>query len=115
MYRNVLVMLSWSVFWMDRESLGDRMDISFIGILTVVAFQIVVSEQLPRIPYFTLMSTFLYINYLLLFASVIMNLAVGWLDRTHRKAQGNKIDIHCRWVFPASYFGLIGLSAVYYL
>ena len=58
----MLVMLSWSVFWMDRESLGDRMDISFVGILTVVAFQILISEQLPRIAYFTFMSTFLYIN-----------------------------------------------------
>jgi hypothetical protein len=111
----MLVMLSWSVFWMDRESLGDRMDISFIGILTVVAFQILVSEQLPHIPYFTLMSTFLYINYLLLFATVIMNLVVGRLDRSDRKALGNRIDIRCRWMFPASYFGLIGLSALYFL
>ena len=111
----MLVMLSWSVFWMDRESLGDRMDISFVGILTVVAFQILVSEQLPRISYFTLMSTFLYINYLLLFGSVIMNLVVGWLDRSDRKTLGNQIDIHCRWAFPASYFGLIGLSTLYYL
>ena len=30
---------------MDKESLGDRMDISFIGILSVVAYQIVVSEH----------------------------------------------------------------------
>ena len=91
------------------------MDISFIGILTVVAFQIVVSEQLPRIPYFTLMSSFLYINYVLLFGTVIMNLVVGRLDRSDRKALVNRIDILCRWFFPTSYFGLIGLSAIYYL
>jgi hypothetical protein len=54
----ILIALSWAVFWMDRESLGDRMDISFIGILTVVAFQIVVSDQLPRISYFTIVSSF---------------------------------------------------------
>jgi len=28
----ILIMLSWSIFWMDGESLGDRMDISFLGI-----------------------------------------------------------------------------------
>ena len=43
----LLVVLSWSVFWMDTESLGDRMDISFIGILTVVAYQIMVASVLP--------------------------------------------------------------------
>jgi len=111
----ILVMLSWSVFWMERESLGDRMDISFIGILTVVAFQILVSEQLPRIAYFTFMSTFLYINYLLLFSTVIMNLVVGRLDRSQRKELGNRLDVRCRWIFPASYFGLIGLSALFFI
>lgn len=34
----IIVLLSFSVFWMDRSSLGDRLSISFIGILTVVAF-----------------------------------------------------------------------------
>jgi hypothetical protein len=30
----LIVMLSWSVFWMDQSSLGDRVSVSFIGILT---------------------------------------------------------------------------------
>lgn len=45
----LIVMLSWSVFWMDQSSLGDRVSVSFIGILTVVAYQIILSETLPRI------------------------------------------------------------------
>ena len=36
----LIVMLSWSVFWMDRSSVGDRMAVSFVGILTAVAYQI---------------------------------------------------------------------------
>lgn len=111
----LLVMLSWSVFWMDRESLGTRMDISFIGILTVVAFQIVVSDSLPRIAYFTLMSSFLYLNYLLLFGSVVVNLTVGGLDRAGKTALGDRLDRACRWIFPLSYFGSNGLAALYFL
>jgi len=111
----LLVMLSWSVFWMDRESLGDRMDISFIGILTVVAFQIVVSDSLPRISYFTLMSAFLYVNYLLLFSSVLVNLAVGRLDRAGNAVLGDRVDRTCRWLFPLTYFGLNTLAAIYFL
>ena len=41
----LLVLLTFTVFWMDRESLGDRMDISFIGILSVVAYQIVLKNS----------------------------------------------------------------------
>jgi hypothetical protein len=73
----ILVGLTWSVFWMDRESLGSRMDISFIGVLTVVAFQIVVSDRLPRISCFTIMSSFMYVNYLTLAAGVFVNLRVS--------------------------------------
>ena len=47
----VVVLLSFSVFWMDRSSLGDRLSVSFIGILTGVAYQIVMSDHLPRISY----------------------------------------------------------------
>lgn len=111
----LLVMLSWSVFWMDRESLGDRMDISFIGILTVVAFQIVVSDSLPRISYFTLMSAFLYLNYLMLVAAVLVNLTVGTMDRAGSPAKGDRVDRASRWVFPLAYFGLNALATVYFI
>ena len=86
----ILVGLSWSVFWMDAESLGDRMSISFVGILTVVAFQIVVSDMLPRIPYFTILSSFLLISYLTLVAGVIVNLRVGALDRRGDQVVGGR-------------------------
>jgi len=110
----VLVILSWSVFWMDRESLGDRMDISFIGILTVVAYQIMVGEHLPQIPYFTLMAVFLYLSLLVLVGAVVVNLTVGQLDRAGHRELGDRIDQRCRWIFPLAYFGLILLATAFF-
>jgi len=110
----ILVALTWSVFWMDRESLGSRMDISFIGILTVVAFQIVVSDRLPRISYFTIMSTFMYVTYLTLAASVIVNLRVSFLDRKGDATRGNRLDRTCRWLFPLGYLAALGVSVGYF-
>jgi hypothetical protein len=110
----LLVMLSWSVFWMDRESLGERMDISFIGILTVVAYQIMVSSTIPRIPYFTLMSAFIYISFVTMCGSVVINLVVGRMDRTGRRELGDRIDRRCRWVFPTAYVTLLVLAAGYF-
>lgn len=110
----LLVALSWSVFWMDRESLGDRMDISFIGILTVVAYQIMVSGFLPRISYPTLMSAFLYISFFTLCAAVVVNLRVGHLDRSGRREQGDRVDRRSRWAFPLGYAMAVLLAAGYY-
>lgn len=102
----LIVMLSWSVFWMERSSLGDRISISFIGILTAVAYQIVVSEILPHISYMTLMHGFLNLSFLIMCATVVINLVVGELDRQGRLEAGDRVDRHCRWIFPLTYFGL---------
>jgi hypothetical protein len=111
----LIVLLTFSVFWMDRESLGDRMDISFIGLLTLVAYQIIVGDSMPQISYFTLMSGFLYSTFVLLAAGVVVNLVVSKLDQTGRMEAGNRVDERCRWAFPLVFFGGNALSAVYFL
>jgi hypothetical protein len=111
----LLVILTFSVFWMDRESLGDRMDISFIGILSVVAYQIIVSDAMPGIAYFTLMTGFLYSTYLVLAVGVLVNLIVSKLDQSGRHELGDRVDRTCRWAVPVGYFGANGLSAAYFL
>jgi Neurotransmitter-gated ion-channel ligand binding domain/Neurotransmitter-gated ion-channel transmembrane region len=103
----VIVLLSFSVFWMDRSSLGDRLSVSFIGILTGVAYQLVMSEQLPRISYVTLMHGFLNLSFLTMCATVVINLVVGALDQRGKFELGDRIDRRCRWGFPLAYFGLL--------
>jgi hypothetical protein len=105
----LIVMLSWSVFWMDQSSLGDRISVSFIGILTVVAYQFVLSDILPRISYLTLMNGFLNMSFFVMCASVLISLWVGWLDRHGQTATGDRIDRRCRWIFPLVYLGLLGV------
>ena len=105
----LIIVLSWVIFWMDRESLGNRMDISFIALLTVVAFQIMVEQTLPAIPDFTLMAGFLALNYLVIAATIMINLRVDRLDRSGRKLAGDSLDRRCRWLFPLSYFVLVPL------
>jgi hypothetical protein len=49
------------------------------------------------------MAGFLAINYLLLAATIVINLRVDQLDRTGRSAEGDALDLRCRWVFPLLY------------
>lgn len=111
----VLVILSWSVFWMDRASLGERMDISFLGILTIVAYQIMFGGILPSISYTTLIHVFLFISFVTMAASVGINLWVAHLDREGQAARGDQLDRRCRVLFPLCYFGLNALSAVVFI
>ncbi len=101
----VIVFLSFSVFWMDRSSLGDRISVSFIGILTGVAYQLVMSDNLPRISYVTLMHGFLNISFLTMCATVVVNLVVAAHDRRGDHERVNQVDRRCRWLFPLAYVG----------
>ena len=104
----VIVLLSFSVFWMDRSTLGDRLSVSFIGILTGVTYQLVISDEMPRISYYTLINGFLTLSFLTMCATVVINLVVGTLDQKGEQALGDRIDHRCRWLFPLVYFGLNG-------
>ena len=112
----LIVLLSFSVFWMDRSTLGDRMSVSFVGILTAVAYQIVVGDIFPQISYLTLMNSFLSMSFLVLCATVVVNLVVGSWDKSGQVERGHWLDLRCRQLFPIVYFGLLGLStAIMYL
>jgi hypothetical protein len=103
-----IVMLSWSVFWMDKSSLGDRISVSFIGILTAVTYQVILSEILPRISYATLINEgFLSVSFFTMCMTVIVNLRVSYLDRHGMSEAGDRLDLRCRWMFPVIYFGAL--------
>lgn len=104
---SLIVGLSFAVFWMDRSSLGDRISVSFIGILTAVTYQLVMSQSLPQIAYPTLMHAFLYLSFLVMCSTVVVNLVVGAMDKRQDFAKGDRIDYACRWIFPVGYLGIL--------
>ena len=99
----LLVMLTWSVFWMHDDSISDRLNITFIGILSVVAYQIIVHDLLPTISYFTLMDGFLTITLVGMALGVVVNLTIDRLNRSGRRALGDRVDAVCRWAFPLGF------------
>ena len=103
----LVVILSWSVFWMDRASVGDRMSVSFVGLLTAVAYQIVLGDILPHISYLTAVNVFVNISFMTMCASIVVNLFVGEFNREGRAAEADALDNRCKRIFPIVYFSLI--------
>lgn len=106
----LVVILSWSVFWMDRASVGDRMSVSFVGLLTAVAYQIVLGDILPHIAYLTPVNVFVNISFVIMCASIVVNLVVGELNRENRGPEADVVDSWCKRVFPAVYLSLLALT-----
>jgi hypothetical protein len=111
----ILVSLSWCVFWMDEESISSRVNISLVGILSVVAYYFVVLDNVPDIPYLTMMDTFIITTFLTLAATVVISFVVEKNNRSGRKNIGDQIDYVCRWAFPLWYITITGLIVLVYM
>lgn len=111
----IIVVLSWSVFWMDSSSLGDRMSVSFVAILAAVTYQIFIGDILPKISYFTPMHGFLGVSFVVTCLTVLINLLVGSCDKAGKTKLGNRLDRHSRWAFPLAYLVILAMIATFAL
>jgi hypothetical protein len=109
-----IILLSSSIYWMDAESLGNRMDISFIGLLTIVAYQAMVESGLPKIDYFTLINGFVYISYFIMASFIVSNILIDQLNRKGKTVLADQIDRHARWIMPTTYIALNLISGFYF-
>jgi len=109
-----IILLSSSIYWMDAESLGNRMDISFIGLLTIVAYQAMVESGLPKIDYFTLIHGFVYISYLVMAIFIMSNILIDQLNRNKKLELADKIDRIARWLMPCTFVILNLVSGIYF-
>ena len=102
----IIVGLSWSVFWMTDEPLAGRSRITATGVLTIVAYQFVIAEDLPRIAYLTLLDKVMLCSFGLLSVTVVQSMIVsGYQQRDMERAR--RIDRASRWIFPAAYTALL--------
>ncbi len=108
----VLVSLTWSVFWMDEESLSDRLNINFIGILSVVAYYFVLLDNVPEVDYLTLMDAFIIATFLVLAAGVVLAVSMERMRLGGREALGARVDRICRWAVPLGYAGITAILAL---
>lgn len=70
-----IVALSWTVFWMRPEALSERMGVSTTSLLTVVAFDFLTSDNLPKLSYTTRLDAFYNVSYVAVALTVVVSLA----------------------------------------
>ncbi len=111
----ILVAMMWTVFWLDIDSLTDRLNISFIGILTIVAYQFLIDGTMPRISYFTFTDALLLYSFVIMAATIFQSLLVFDLAKRGKRAAAHRVDTVSRWAFPAVYSLTIIWSYFYYI
>jgi hypothetical protein len=93
---------------MSEERVAGRSRITATGVLTIVAYQFVVGEDLPRIAYLTLLDKVMILSFVLLAVTVVQSLIVSrYQDDDMPRAE--RIDRVSRLLFPGAYVLLLVL------
>ncbi len=106
----LITAVSWAMFWMEPKDLSGRLGVSFTALLTVVAYNLILGDILPRIAYLTFLDALITMTYVWLGAAVLESVVVSALHRGEHERLSAIIDRFARVGFPMTY--LIGLTVV---
>lgn len=109
---SLIVMMSWVVFWINPEMVSNRLSVSVTTVLTLIAFYIALSTQMPKIPYLTDMDKFLSVSTVLVFMALIEVVITSRLFNTDQQSLASRIDWTSRWLFPVLFFSALTYSFV---
>ena len=96
----LIVAMSWVVFWIDPKDGSTQITVAITTILTFIAYQFSVSNQVPRVSYLTRLDLFILVSTALIFASLIIVVVTTALARQGRGNPALTLDRWARILFP---------------
>ena len=108
----LIIGISWSVFWIWKENVADRLSISMIAFLTAISFGFFISSNQAKISYLTLMDLFIIGTYIFMTLTVLEVLTTHFLARRGRELTAAKLNLYSRWLFPVSFVSYFIVAAL---
>ena len=96
-----VVALSWIVFWMDKNDMGNRMAIGITTILTITFLLGSLNGFMPRVSYPEALDWYLLVSFTLTFLSLVECMIVFVVSMSENKAHDDQV---CLIVFVSLYF-----------
>jgi len=106
----LITVLASAPFWVAFDNVDTRTSLSVTALLTLVAFNLVLRDRLPDLPYATLADIVNSISLLYTIAAVIIVVLLHFAERWRPEMEESVVDTWVRTVYPLSY--LIIVSAV---
>jgi len=104
----IIILVSWVMFFLRDYS--KRVDIAMTVLLLLVAFNFVISSDLPRLGYLSFLDAILASAFIVTGLIVIMNVYLRKMETNERTEWARTIDSYVLWCYPILY--AIGIGAV---
>lgn len=112
----LIVVFTWSAFWMRGEASSGRMQRTFVALLTVVAFHHIVAGHLPKIPYLTFVDAVVYTAFLSVGATLLQVVRIHNAQHQGKQKAAERMERTGRIGHPIGFALLvIGLWITYHL
>lgn len=110
----LMAAIPWIVFWLDPKDFAGEMGVPLSIVLSMVAFQLSISRDLPRVAYITFLDA-LFLTSFIFTVLCIAEIAVSYTLQSHNHLPfAIKMHRTARWAFPLAYFCLMLLLIVIY-
>lgn len=110
----VLVVVSWATFFLDEYR--KRIEIAGANLLIFVAFNWVISDDLPKLGYLTFLDFVLQWMFVVTGAIVVFSVGLSRLKWSGREVFARKLDNYAvKWVYPFGYAAIVSYAVSKYL
>ena len=112
----LMVVLSWTVLWIDPSEMSAQATVSVTTILTVIAFAFAISANLPKVPYLTFLDVFFLTCYLFVFITAVEITTVHVVGRRQEDQRVEQVRRLSRRLLPLAFLAVcLVLVLVYYV
>ena len=96
----IIILMSWSVFWISAKNVAPKISISITSILTLFAYQMSLSNVLPKLAYLTRMDFFVLGAFIIVTLGLFQSITTIRLTESNNRDKAERLDSICRWLFP---------------
>ena len=99
-----LVLISFSVYWINVKDLESRVTVSIVCLLSLIAYNFVIDEDLPKIGYLTLLDKIILISYVFAGMPTIQSIMGKYYYEKNKYDKFKFYDTYSKIYLPLSYF-----------
>lgn len=108
-----ILMISWSVFWVRGSQLDAKVNVTIVCLLSLIAYNFIIDEDLPKLSYLTFLDSFILISYFYTGIATIL-CVFSYVNKIKTGKNLSYIDIKAQKYGPLSYIGFLLFILIYF-
>ena len=108
-----ILIISWSVFWVRASQLEAKVNITIVCLLSLIAYNFIIDEDLPKLSYLTFLDSFILLSYFYTGIATIL-CVYSFVKKMSSGADISSVDLKARWLGPLSYLFILASTLIYF-